>query len=91
MSQRALEIAADVHARKRLAFDVTREALIGIARANASLNAFHHVFVNEALKQGTRIDALVAQGLDPGPLAGVPHDASSKASRTPHGHQSNHE
>lgn len=77
MTQRALEIAADVRARKRSAVDVTREALIGIERANASLNAFHHVFVNEALKQGSRIDALVAQGLDPGPLAGVPFAAKS--------------
>lgn len=75
--QRALDIAADVRARKRSAVDVTREALVGIERANASLNAFHHVFVDEALEQGMRIDALVAQGIDPGPLAGVPFAAKS--------------
>lgn len=63
MTQRAREVAADVRARKRSAVDVTREALIGIERANASLNAFHHVSVDEALEQGMRIDALVAQGI----------------------------
>ncbi|SAK45072.1 amidase [Caballeronia fortuita] len=75
--KRALDIAADVRARKRSATDATREALADIARENAVLNAFHHVFIDDALAQAARIDALVAQGTDPGPLAGVPFAAKS--------------
>lgn len=77
MTHRALEIAAKVRARTRSAVDVTRETLSVIECENVSLNAFHHVFVDEALEQATRIDELVAQGINPGPLAGVPFAAKS--------------
>ncbi|SAK71218.1 AtzE family amidohydrolase [Caballeronia ptereochthonis] len=74
---RALEIAADVRARRRSAVDATREALAVIERENAAINAFHHVFHDEALAHAGRIDALLANGIDPGPLAGVPFAAKS--------------
>ena len=74
---RALEIADDVRAQKRSAVDVTRDALAAIARENAAINAFHHVFFDEALAHAARIDECVAQGIDPGPLAGVPFAAKS--------------
>ncbi|KXU94631.1 hypothetical protein CR51_26660 [Caballeronia megalochromosomata] len=74
---RALDIAADVRARKRSAVDVTCEALAAIERANAAINAFHHVFAAAALEEARRIDTLVARGVDPGALAGVPFAAKS--------------
>ncbi|SAK89877.1 amidase [Caballeronia catudaia] len=74
---RAVEIAADVRARRRSAVDVTREALANIERANPAINAFHHVFSDSAMQRAQRIDELIAEGVDPGPLAGVPFAAKS--------------
>ncbi|WP_321906084.1 AtzE family amidohydrolase [Paraburkholderia tropica] len=61
--------------RERSAVDVTCEALDAIAGANAGINAFDRVFRDEAIKQATHIDKLLAQDGDPGPLAGVPFAA----------------
>ncbi|SAK41027.1 amidase [Caballeronia pedi] len=74
---RALEIATDVRAGRRSAVDATRDSLAAIARENAAINAFHHVFHDEAFERAAHIDRLVAQGIDPGPLAGVPFAAKS--------------
>ncbi|MDR5781294.1 AtzE family amidohydrolase [Caballeronia sp. LZ065] len=74
---RALDIAADVRAQRRPAIDVINESLAAISRADAAINAFHHVFHDEALAQARRIDERIAGGIDPGPLAGVPFAAKS--------------
>ena len=73
----AAAIAADVHAKRRSARDVTVEALARIRARNAELNAFTGVFERRALERAEKIDALVAQDRDPGPLAGVPFAAKN--------------
>jgi aspartyl-tRNA(Asn)/glutamyl-tRNA(Gln) amidotransferase subunit A len=56
---------------------VVRDALDAIRRENGGLNAFHQVFADEALADAAKIDRRVADGRDPGPLAGVPFAAKS--------------
>jgi len=73
----AAAIAADVRAKRRSARDVTVEALARIRARNAELNAFTGVFERRALERAEKIDALVAQDRDPGPLAGVPFAAKN--------------
>jgi aspartyl-tRNA(Asn)/glutamyl-tRNA(Gln) amidotransferase subunit A len=68
----ALAIAADVRAGRRRARDIVARALARIDATNARLNALCQVFGPEALARAAHIDALVASGQDPGPLAGVP-------------------
>jgi len=43
-----------------------------IAEMNPRLNCFTDVFVARARREAAAIDTLVAQGRDPGPLAGIP-------------------
>ena len=68
----AVEIAADVRAGRRSAVDVVEDSLERIARLNGTLNAFCEVRPAAALAAAAAIDARVAAGEDPGPLAGVP-------------------
>ncbi|MFT4250891.1 MAG: amidase family protein, partial [Caulobacter sp.] len=49
----------------------TAAAAIAAARAEP-FNAFTAVFEDEALAQADAVDAALAAGADPGPLAGVP-------------------
>jgi aspartyl-tRNA(Asn)/glutamyl-tRNA(Gln) amidotransferase subunit A len=72
MSVRALQVAADVREGRRSARAVVQEALDAVAARNGELNAFLHVLTDEALARADEIDAEVAAGRDPGPLAGVP-------------------
>lgn len=65
-------IAAQVRSGARTAVAVVSERLDRIAAAQPSLNAFTVVTADDALAAATRIDASVAGGDDPGPLAGVP-------------------
>ncbi len=65
-------IAADVRARRRSAVSVAEEALAAVAAGNPRLNAFTHVDPARALATAAAVDATIAQGDDPGPLAGVP-------------------
>jgi len=46
--------------------------LQGIARNNGTLNCFTSVLAERALQRASEVDSLIAQGKDPGPLAGVP-------------------
>ena len=70
--QSASEIAQAV-ARKRLsALGVTKAALARIADHNPVLNAFTDVVTDRAYARARAIDAAIAAGEDPGPLAGVP-------------------
>ncbi len=69
----AIEIAAAVRARRITARAVTEHTLGRIAATHVSLNAFTTVTAERARIEATAVDAAIASGRDPGPLAGVPH------------------
>jgi len=68
----ALTLAADVRTGRRSAVDVVEGYLAAIAAGEAGIGAFNHVMTTEAGVAAAAVDQLVAAGLDPGPLAGVP-------------------
>jgi aspartyl-tRNA(Asn)/glutamyl-tRNA(Gln) amidotransferase subunit A len=65
-------MAAEVRAGARAASDVAEEALATVAAENGQFNAFLSVLDDDARAQAAAVDAAVAEGRDPGPLAGVP-------------------
>lgn len=73
----AAEIAAGVRAGGLSARDIVQAALSRIDRLNPELNAFTTVTRARALKKAAAVDAAVARGRDPGPLAGVPFAAKN--------------
>ncbi|MBM3692213.1 MAG: Asp-tRNA(Asn)/Glu-tRNA(Gln) amidotransferase subunit GatA [Actinobacteria bacterium] len=68
----ATEIAAAVRAGRRTARDVLEEHLARIDARESEVHAFNLVLADEARAAADAVDALVASGADPGPLAGVP-------------------
>lgn len=68
----AVTLAAEIRAGKRRAADVVEERLADIAARNALFNAFTEVTADRARAEAAAVDAQVAAGQDPGPLAGVP-------------------
>jgi aspartyl-tRNA(Asn)/glutamyl-tRNA(Gln) amidotransferase subunit A len=68
----AVEIAASVRAGLVTAASVVEEHLGRVAAADPDIHAFLHVMSDAALEDAASVDALVAGGTDPGPLAGVP-------------------
>jgi len=68
----ASEIARAVRAGERTAVDVVEEHLERIAGREQELHAFNTVLTDVARAAAARVDAVVAAGGDPGPLAGVP-------------------
>jgi aspartyl-tRNA(Asn)/glutamyl-tRNA(Gln) amidotransferase subunit A len=68
----AREIAADVRAGRRTAADVLEEHLARIDARESEIHAFNLVLADEARGAAGAVDAAVARGEDPGPLAGVP-------------------
>ena len=68
----ALEIAAAVRAGERSARSVVDAHLAAIAGRETELHAFNLVTADEARAAADAVDAKVAAGEDPGPLAGVP-------------------
>jgi aspartyl-tRNA(Asn)/glutamyl-tRNA(Gln) amidotransferase subunit A len=68
----ATAIADDVRAGRRRAVDVLDACLAAIAAGDGALNAFVHVGADVARTAAEAVDAAVARGEDPGPLAGVP-------------------
>lgn len=68
----ALDIAAAVRSGERSAADVVDEYLARIDARDGELNAFNLVLAEEARAAAAAVDATVAAGDDPGPLAGVP-------------------
>ena len=68
----ASEIAARVRARDLTAKEVARDALARIEAANPAINAVVQFMPEEALAAARAVDAAIARGEDPGPLAGVP-------------------
>lgn len=67
-----VEISQAVRTGEKKAVDFLEDSLQRIASRNEEINAF--VFVDEpgARKQAEIIDQKVAEGIDPGPMAGVP-------------------
>src|SRR5262249_14704131 len=68
----AHDIASVVREGERLAQDVVEEYLAEIDARESELHSFNHVLAVEARDAAAAVDAAVARGDDPGPLAGVP-------------------
>src|SRR6478672_1123303 len=68
----ATNIAAVVRGQEVTAKAITAAALARIAEFNQHLNCFTTVMTERALATAEQIDRAIAQGQDPGPLAGVP-------------------
>ena len=68
----AVEVARAVRAGERRARDVLEEHLDRIIEGDAELHAFNLVTADQAREAADRVDRAVAEGGDPGPLAGVP-------------------
>ncbi|MCB1004322.1 MAG: aspartyl/glutamyl-tRNA amidotransferase subunit A, partial [Acidimicrobiales bacterium] len=68
----AVAIAEDVRAGSRSARDVLDAHLAAIVEREGEIHAFNLVLADEARAAADAIDARVAAGEDPGPLAGVP-------------------
>jgi len=68
----ALETAAMVRAGEESAVDVLEHHLAVIEAGEESIHAFNLVTADLARTQARAVDAAVAAGRDPGPLAGVP-------------------
>jgi aspartyl-tRNA(Asn)/glutamyl-tRNA(Gln) amidotransferase subunit A len=72
VSETALDIARAVRAGERSAREVVDEHLAVIDGREADIHAFNIVLADEARAAADAVDAAVATGRDPGPLAGVP-------------------
>src|SRR2546430_9300600 len=70
-------IAADVRSRRRSARDVAAAALERSAQRDRGLNCCTLVRRDDALSEAAKLDARIAAGADPGPLAGVPFAAKN--------------
>jgi aspartyl-tRNA(Asn)/glutamyl-tRNA(Gln) amidotransferase subunit A len=68
----ALAIAAAVRSGERSAREVVEEHLAVVDEREPELHAFNLVLADEARAAADAVDARVAAGEDPGPLAGVP-------------------
>ncbi|QQV76216.1 AtzE family amidohydrolase [Sphingomonas aliaeris] len=72
-SESALDIAADVRAGRRTAIDFAERSLARIRERDGAIGAITRVLADRALDEARAVDAIVAGGGDPGPLAGVPY------------------
>ncbi len=66
------ELARSVRAKEVSARELTRAALSRIERLDPTYNAFVAVDAERALSEADGVDACIADGGDPGPLAGIP-------------------
>jgi aspartyl-tRNA(Asn)/glutamyl-tRNA(Gln) amidotransferase subunit A len=71
-AQTAAEIAAAVRGGSLSAVQVVDEHLARIDEREADIHAFNLVLADQAREAAAAVDAAVAAGNDPGPLAGVP-------------------
>jgi len=69
---RARDIATAIKSGERSAREVMDEHLARIHEREGELHAFNLVLADEALAEADALDARIARGHDPGPLAGVP-------------------
>lgn len=70
--QSVVELAERLRAGSLTSIELTRAALDSIERLNPTLNAFVQVDAPVALAQARKADQLFAQGVDLGPLQGIP-------------------
>ncbi|WP_298862206.1 amidase family protein [uncultured Sulfitobacter sp.] len=68
----ATEIAQAVRNKHLSAVEVTEAHLARLDEVNGAINAVVQEFPDEALTAARAVDAQIAQGIDPGPLCGVP-------------------
>jgi aspartyl-tRNA(Asn)/glutamyl-tRNA(Gln) amidotransferase subunit A len=68
----ALALADEVRSGRRRAVDVVSDHLDVIAAGDDEIHAFNLVMADAARARAAAIDAAIAAGRDPGPLAGVP-------------------
>jgi Asp-tRNA(Asn)/Glu-tRNA(Gln) amidotransferase A subunit family amidase len=66
------DLASDLRQRRSTAVDLVRHALNAISRLNLVVNAFVTVAADEALAAAWRADRELADGVDRGPLHGIP-------------------
>ena len=71
-SRSAAQIAAQVRDGSLKAADVLEEHLARITAREGEIHAFNLVMIDQARQAAAAVDASVASGNDPGPLAGVP-------------------
>ncbi|MEX0767911.1 MAG: amidase family protein, partial [Microthrixaceae bacterium] len=68
----AVQIAQSVRSAERSAREVLDEYLAVIAERESEVHAFNLVTTEQAIAAATAVDEQVAQGINPGLLAGVP-------------------
>ncbi|MGZ4791747.1 MAG: Asp-tRNA(Asn)/Glu-tRNA(Gln) amidotransferase subunit GatA [Ilumatobacteraceae bacterium] len=68
----AIEIAAQVRSGSVTAVEVVEQHLATISTREPEIHAFNLVMAEQARARANEVDAMVAAGRDPGPLAGVP-------------------
>jgi len=68
----AVDLAEAIRVRRVTGRETTLAALARVSARDPALNCFTAVLAEQALRDAERVDELVAAGLDPGPLAGVP-------------------
>ena len=68
----AADIARSVRAGERSAREVLEAHLAGVEANEGEVHAFNLVLADEARTAADALDARIAAGEDPGPLAGVP-------------------
>ena len=73
----ALEITAGVRGRNFTAVAVADALLARIESLNPRLNAYTHVAAIRALREAAQVDRAIAEGRDPGPLAGAPYSVKN--------------
>ncbi|MEO0699519.1 MAG: amidase family protein, partial [Pseudomonadota bacterium] len=66
------ELARRVRGGECSAIDTVSQSLQRIQQYNDEIGAFTRVLNDRALRQARAIDGLIAEGKDPGTLAGVP-------------------
>jgi Asp-tRNA(Asn)/Glu-tRNA(Gln) amidotransferase A subunit family amidase len=73
----ATMIAAAVRSGTVTAREVTETALARITATHAELNAFNPVTAERARREADAVDAAMAAGHDPGPLAGATYEVKN--------------
>jgi AtzE family amidohydrolase len=69
----ALGLTAAIRAGRLTAVQVARDTLLDIEKRDGAYNSFVTLTAERALREAAEIDRTLADGGDPGPLAGVPY------------------